>query len=85
MFGELNPFCLAVENDIVSGAATRTVIWCVLAVIAVWDTLAFSLGWPTISHCLRSMDEQSGTLLRWVMLALWLHLFLPAWYAQNGN
>jgi hypothetical protein len=55
---------------------TRALCWGILAVCIIYDMLACAFKWTTISEMIRLMDFETGGLVRWFWLALWLHFFI---------
>ena len=58
---------------------SRMVIWIALAGVTGADVVCVTMGWQTISSAVRQLDAESGTLLRWLLLALWGHWFVLSW------
>jgi hypothetical protein len=60
---------------------SRIIVWCVLIGLIAYDIPTAYLGRTTISEAIRQVDWEVNGLLRWSMLALWLHWFIKTWYA----
>ncbi len=58
---------------------TRILVLAIIAICIIYDLCCMIRGWPTISAVVRVMDEQSGGIIKWFWLALWLHWFGPRW------
>jgi hypothetical protein len=58
----------------------RALIWGAILTVIVYDVIARSLDAHTISDNLRLIDRESHTLLRWLLLGVWMHLYCPQWY-----
>lgn len=56
---------------------SRIIIYVVVAVVMGWDAFAMGTGRPTVSENVREVDAELGCLVRWMMLALWCHFFIP--------
>lgn len=61
--------------------ASRIIVWCILMGLIAYDIPMAYFGRPTISAAIRQIDGEMNGLLRWGMLALWLHWFVKAWHA----
>jgi hypothetical protein len=57
---------------------SRIICWVALVAIIGYDIPVAILGYPTISDEVRVIDGEMGGLIRFGMLALWCHWFLPA-------
>ena len=71
-----------------STIAARIIIYCMVGVPIVYDIVALIFNWPTISQTMRDLDQQSGSLFRWLTLlgwlAVWLHCFMRSpWGGWN--
>lgn len=73
-----------IENPAVSEVTTRIFVAVAAAIIIIYDVFCMIFGWPTVSHTIRSMDQQVGGLVKWAWLGLWAHFFIPMWPVQNG-
>ena len=56
--------------------ATHVIVWFTLVGLIAYDVCAFVFRWTTISDTLRQINQQTGWLLAFLMLAVWFHLFL---------
>ena len=70
------------DSGMVNATMTRVLVYCVMLISVVYDLIAFARGWKTITSVLRDVDYQTGTLLRWAFVAIWLHLFVT--WGSNG-
>jgi hypothetical protein len=57
---------------------SRILCWVALATLIGYDIVIALLGYPTISEEVRVIDAELGGLIRFGMIALWLHWFLPS-------
>lgn len=57
--------------------AARVMLYLAAAMLVTYDLVATWRGWPTISATVRVLDRESGSLLRWALVALMCHWFLP--------
>jgi hypothetical protein len=55
--------------------ASRIIVWCTLIGVIAYDIPTAYFGRTTISEAIRQVDAEVNGLLRWGMLALWLHFF----------
>lgn len=59
---------------------SRLIVWCVLVGLIAYDIPTAYFCRTTISEAVRQVDLETNALLRWSILALWLHWFIPTWY-----
>jgi hypothetical protein len=63
---------------------TRLFIYSITALVIAYDLCCMAFGWTTVSTQIRTSDAELGGLIRWAILALWCHWFLPVWTTNNG-
>jgi hypothetical protein len=61
----------------------RFIVQVLIVAAVLYDACAAAFGWTTISASIRAIDLATGTLLRWAIVALWLHWFCPQWFVSN--
>lgn len=59
---------------------SRTIVYCVIVAVIVYDVPCGIMGWPTISEGIRQVDRDTNQLVRWFWLALWGHLWVTPWW-----
>ena len=74
-----------VDSGALNATMSRFLVWGIIIVCIIYDLLAFLLGWKTISATIREADFQTGTLIRWLLLGVWLHLFVSWGSRGYGN
>jgi hypothetical protein len=63
---------------------TRLILYAVTLFLIIYDLACMAFGWPTLSYQIRASDEELGGLIRFGILALWMHWFCPIWTLKNG-
>jgi len=58
---------------------SRVIVWCVVIGLILYDIPVAYFGKTTISEAVRQIDIEVNGLLRWTILALWLHWFIRTW------
>ena len=56
----------------------------ITAVAIAADVLADKFGWCSISEFVRELDTASGHWLRWILVGLLCHWFIPSWTNWGG-
>lgn len=67
------------------GMLSRVIVWVVIVGVIAYDIPAALWHWGTISEAVRIVDKQMNGLVRWGLLALWAHWFVPFWYTGAGK
>lgn len=61
---------------------SRIIVWVLLLGVIAYDIPCALLRQTTISEAVRQIDEELNGLIRWGLLALWMHWFVRTWHTS---
>jgi hypothetical protein len=59
---------------------SRIIVWALIVGLILYDIPTAIFGNTTISEAIREVDKEVNGLVRWSILALWMHWFVRTWY-----